>query len=741
MIEFKHILNPGPDELVIEEPVGFADLEISLKRDDKFHGMTFEASTSTLQFHGEAANFLIEQERENGVLANVTYQALSRCEGQDDFEEVLTGRLNFGRFKKSCGTDCLVSIPWEEKSCRVVLNSRFDHKVDMDSNTSFDGQIPLMDYPGLGVEVELPAKETREALECSVSESGDTPAIGTYSQLGSGDILSGIRPTYEIETYNSIRTGSPIPFNNLTFNKNDFAQPMTPQLLFDDDVRCLSGNMTMDGRIKGSVQLHLDVSNSGNINRVEVRLSRWDGEGDFFANSVIIDSSVLFNGSSKDVNVSFDESYNISNLLLSEGDGLYNYIYIQSNISGGALPAGGTTVNITFDKETFITIVAPKKCPDTSAKTYLIHETLSRAAEAISGGCIRVKSEYYGRTDSQPFSFPSDGCGGLRTVTSGLYIRRAEEPKFFVSLKDLLEGLWAIDNIGFGIEEDPNIPGNMLLRVEPVEYFYQDEEVAELDAVPDAEEDTEETKHYSKIEVGYSTWEPESINGLDEINSTREYRTKIDNLNNTLTVLSGLITGSYLIETTRQQSFAESGGADTSHDNDTFLMCLKRDGGLKVEQGNIDNPEGMYSPQTFYNYRLSPIRNLMRWYKSILPSFPGFSSVAELMFNSGTGNLSAKGMLSDPFCRQENKALSESESVYTTIFTDQNDFLPIWQNKVVSIQEYPLSIADYRKIKESPHGYVSYQCGNGDFEKGFIVEMKYKVAKGMASFTLRKKYN
>lgn len=738
MIEYRHILNAGGDDLIIEEPIGFDDLQISLKRDDKLHGMTFEASTSTLQFFGEAANFLRDQKKANGVLSSVTYQALAKCEGQDDYEEVLFGRLNFGKYKESCGDSCLVSIPWEEESCKIILNSRFDQKVDLDKNISFDNHTPLNEYPGLGVEIELPAKNSREALDGSVAEGGSNPDIPEFAQTGSGDIHSGVRPTYDIQRFNSIDTGNLIPINDVTFDNSDFSQPMTPQLLFENTINCLSGDMVMTARIKGSINVILESVFDGYINSIEVRLVKWDATGSFF-DADIIDSQVIFTGSSTNVSQSFDRSYNIPSLTLQEGEGLYNYIYIKSNLE--IFTIAGTTIDVTFDPETFINIVANKACPPTTAKTYLVHESLSRVIEAVTEGCIRVKSEFYGRTDSLPFAFPTDGCGGLRTLTSGLYIRKAEEPKFFASPKELIDGLWAIDNIGIGTEPDPIIPGRFVLRVEGVEYFYQDVELLEMDGVPKAEKETEETRHYSKIEVGYSEWEPESINGLDEINSTREYRTRINNLNSTLTIVSNLITGSYLIENTRQQSFAESGGADTDRDNDIFLIVLKRDDGLKVEQGNVTNPEGMYSPETLFNYRISPIRNLMRWYKSILPSLPNFSNIAELMFNSGTGNFTAKGEMTATDCKQENKAVAENESVYTTIYNSQDHFLPIWENERINIPEYPLSLADYKKIKNNPYGYISFQCGDGEYEKGFIVEMKYTIATGKASFTLRKKYN
>lgn len=373
-----------------------------------------------------------------------------------------------------------------------------------------------------------------------------------------------------------------------------------------------------------------------------------------------------------------------------------------------------------------------------------MHEVLSRVTESITNGCMRVKSEFYGRTDSEPFAFPADGCGGLRTLTSGLKIRRAEEDKFFASLKDLLEGLNPIDNIGMGVENDPDIPGRMLMRVEELDYFYRNEQLLRHDGIPKADIDVEEVKHYSRILVGYKKWEVEDVKGLDEFNSNREYKTSIDTVNSTLDITSNFVAGSYPIEITRQQSFAVSGGADTKYDNDIFIISMERQsypyGGMQVEQGNVDNPQNIFSPGTIYNYRLSPLRNLMRWYRSIAPAFASFFDTAnKLFFSSGTGNLTASGIMESTFCRQENAEIQENQNIFVTNYANTDDYTPLWKNELMTYA-YPMSVADYEAVKANPYGYIEAQCGNGAFEKFWIQEIKFKLTKGEATFTLRKKY-
>ena len=124
------------------------------------------------------------------------------------------------------------------------------------------------------------------------------------------------------------------------------------------------------------------------------------------------------------------------------------------------LPGNIVLGTITFDPETYVNLSANRSCPDTTALVSLVHEAASRVTEIITDRCLTVKSDYYGRTDSEPYAAAEDGCGSLRVLSSGLRLRNAPNPVHFMSLKDIFDGLKAIDNIGMGVEGSE-------LRIEP----------------------------------------------------------------------------------------------------------------------------------------------------------------------------------------------------------------------------------------------------------------------------------
>jgi len=95
----------------------------------------------------------------------------------------------------------------------------------------------------------------------------------------------------------------------------------------------------------------------------------------------------------------------------------------------------------------------------------LVNESLSRAAEAITGGNIRAYSDFFGRTDSQPYSSPIDGEGSLLCFTNGLLIRGytlldGSRPPMPVSLKVyVVKPIWTLaDKILGGIFTISKVP-------------------------------------------------------------------------------------------------------------------------------------------------------------------------------------------------------------------------------------------------------------------------------------------
>jgi len=739
------------DDIEIEEPIGFKDIELSIIRDDEYHGIGFEASTGTVEFWGDGAEYLRNKKETEGIKADVIFRAEVICNAYQEEENIFTGRVNFGIYIEKCGDSCTVSVGFEEDSCIVTLRNRIDQKVDIDSLVAFDKMTALPDYVMMGEEITLPAVQilAEDWATLEVSQTEDLRAQpGWFDNITPIGMRAYIGPAFDTTKYEALGQFyvDPIPalYNGGANNRPPYLT-MPATVIFNQNagvtLPCDYTEGALSFKLSGTVQQVESTPTANTFLTVKIfrlpvgldgaNLANWVEEYDN-------DFMTLTNNQTG----TFDIQANLI-LTISPGDQLWYGVFI--------LVSDADTISQfiwTQNAGDYFRLTAGVTCDESVTESYLIHETLSRAVESITNGCARVKSEYYGRTESQPFDFTLDGCGGLRMLTSGLKIRRAEQGKdyFFASFKQLLDGLNAIDNIGFGLEDDPDLPNRKVVRVEDVAYFYKDEIILTLPLIPAATSQVKEDMYVSKIKIGYKNWEVEKINGLDEINSTREYRTSFETIDKTLDLESELVSGSYAIELTRQQSFASTGAADTSYDNEIFIICVNRNGynTFSVEVGEISESTDVYSPQTKYNIRITPARNMLRWYKSVANGYVTIAdSTNKIFFSSGTGNISACiKLINNAYvdaCINESVLLCENQDIFYTLFYDQDDAQPIWKNETINFQ-YPLSIERYREVKKKPYGRVSYQCDSGEFEEGYIKEIRYRPVDGTASFTLIKKY-
>lgn len=727
------------DGILIEEPVGFADIILKIKRDEQWHGIFFEATTSDLQFYGTAADYLMNKKQLEGFGADVTFSAEVDC---GDIE-IFTGKLDFRQYKERCGTTCFVVVPIEQTGCTMTLRNRYDQKVDLSDQMAFDKLTVLPNYNGLNFGMTLAAQETllgdvAESTEATTVVISDEPVWDN----GLNTFQGYITPVFGNVTNQSLGEFNNTDVFDITEDgaNNIPPYPSFPMGIGTADLvtenTCELGNTVAVFRHKGSVEFQ--QSGVGATQFLKLKLFRLPvGLDGTVAGNWVQEYENEFYALNFDGPVAFDVSGTVP-LTLTPGDFLYYGIYV-----GNGDRFQINYFEYTQDIESFFSLTTNSICPPTDATVSLIHETASRVVEAITDRCLIVKSDYYGRTDSEPYEAAADGCGSLRVLTSGLRLRNAETPKHFLSVKEIFESLNAIDNIGMSIEDGAAYQPDYL-RIEQTEYFYQDVEIARHTSIPRAEFALQSGMAFSIVKIGYKTWETENINGLDEFNSNKEFRTSLKSINNTLDQTSDFIAGGYPIENTRVQTFADTGAADTKYDNHTFIICVRRDyaayGNYEVEQGNIDSAANIYSPSTAYNWRIRPLYNLIRWWKSIAQSYVNLANTAsKLFFSAGTGNLLAEGQLLDA-CDVARGILPENHDLWQPDIDLAKDYLPIWKPETMQYA-YPMSLSEYNTIKASPNGYIFAQCGEGDGVKGFITNINYKLAKGEADITLKLKWD
>ena len=391
--------------------------------------------------------------------------------------------------------------------------------------------------------------------------------------------------------------------------------------------------------------------------------------------------------------------------------------------------------------------------PDSSGKVFAVNEAASRIAESITGGCLRVYSDYFGRVDAQPYASPVDGCGGLECIANGRFIRNATIANDgtlatnSISFNDLFKGLNAIHNIGMGIESDPMRAGYKRLRIEKEEYFYQYAVILTCDNV-----DNTEKAHLTKEDVGvfsfgYPNWQCWEINGLDEVQTERKYRTTLQSIDTTKDITCKFVTSGYAIEFTRRQG---GGSSDWRYDDNTFLICLHRvaeiGGASRIEcEGstpNIDfgDSKNILATTAYpnYNIRISPIRVLLNHIKSIFRTYTNYVD-GKMFFTWGSGNYQATvDFIDTTGCSQGIEPLAENQPISYDNIDVPSDYYPQFSNDLVKFS-YPTSATDFRAIQANPYGLIEYSVNNGAYRYGWIEEFIWSPEEGMGDFTLRPK--
>ena len=175
-----------------------------------------------------------------------------------------------------------------------------------------------------------------------------------------------------------------------------------------------------------------------------------------------------------------------------------------------------------------------------------------------------------------------DGCGGKLALTNGFNIRGVDQSvRTYIktNAKNLVDSLSNLFCLGWGVEYD--VLKNELIRIEPVEYFYQDVEIIELDNISDYTKEIDSTKYYNEIEVGFTKYskqrETDKGNTLDDFHTKHLYQTPIKTNKNKLSKVTDLTLSGYEIEILRRKQFEKDGDNDNGNfkeDEDLFGVQL-----------------------------------------------------------------------------------------------------------------------------------------------------------------------
>jgi hypothetical protein len=220
-----------------------------------------------------------------------------------------------------------------------------------------------------------------------------------------------------------------------------------------------------------------------------------------------------------------------------------------------------------------IEIVAETTANSSKAKLISPYNALNNVFKLSAGidSYDIVKSDFF-----------ESGCGSKLNLTNGYNIRGVSNRPIVDTPKKLFEKFGNLFCLGWGIEYD-NL-NNEVVKIEPAEYFYQDELLFSIEDISDYDFKVDPSAYYNEIETGFTRYskqrETEKGNTLDDIHTKHIYQTPIKTNKSKLSITSDLILSGYELEFLRRKQFDKEGRSENAsfkEDEEVFGVQLISD--------------------------------------------------------------------------------------------------------------------------------------------------------------------
>jgi hypothetical protein len=717
---------------VVESPVGWNGIGGNLTRNIVHHGININISTDSFEWVGEAYDLLYTEYQTNGANGQYQVQIDYECAEGDGYTNYFIGAFDFNTFERQCADYCFIKISVTASKCTDVFMSRMGQDVDIEATTNFDGQAitpPLLRVLNIeGQDILLQNKAFNDGTNSGNAQVFPTGASAFYfinfcmqvpernmEEIGTFNVNGvSLIPTTSgnVSIASSFATDPSAAFEN-------FGRFLTIWQRTSDPLNCIDNDAAIDIICKGT--FNVTFTNFDGEITPTLKLFKFNSTTGILTllNTNTIGTIACVSGTPE--SLAFNKAF-LGTPSYTDADYLlYCFECFVERLVWDGFTTRQVNINIDYDNTSKIEMTLNSNCEPSVATSVYLPELLKFLPSAyMDEDCPSVVMEE-----------ELNQCLDFYQITKGSFIRQVTEPsvpKLFVSYEYLFEQCRKIFNIGWGFDNNETE-----LKIARIEEFYKSTIVVDVGLVDKAIFTTAKDLIYGTIMVGYNKWEAEEYNGLDEMNTERQYRRNIDSNPTELDLMSDMIAAGYTIEITRRKNQARTGTSDWRYDDDLFIVNANViEGNLYAYRGIDANPDNVYSPNTRMNYALTPARSLMRWFKSIAAAQPTVAN-ENFIFTSGTGNYIAQGQMTT-YCPIEGSTLSEKETIDVSNFDNDYYITPIWKTEYVTFTA-PFSMADFEDVKVNPYGAIRFRCSD-TYYIGNIVEINHDPNEGLAEFKL-----
>jgi hypothetical protein len=731
-------LNGATNDHEISEPEGWNGAKIILDRDPEFCNLVerYEgAAGGAFIFYGAndevdgGINFIKEIEETYGFDSNIEF--LSELAPDDvNYETIFEGLLELSG--KNEMKDNKMQVPVIRDDFWAKFINRMDTPVNLSDLFDLDGN-PV--DPVVPITVNLTSQTIRQKYEGVNSELDsqsfaflqpyvvvyNIPA-GDYGQIDfNKDIISEIE-----EKFNPPRLDNPfLPSPLFTFKYGgDFT--MEFQLVLASGIGVYGDEPGEDPPLPGMFFYNGVYYNSTKMPDTDVKVCY------MLNNETPVELTQVDSGSDT-INSLSTFTTTISGNFIA-GDTLRLFLRNDDSVTRQAI------VVKPFIKESYLRITHNTVYPDTQAQGYLIHDLIHGVLARIGLGPDPFRSDFLGSTFTNSRQYDEDGCGWMYVLIKGLQLREysLDEKPFFISFKQIWDGINPILNLGLGYEFSDDSPDHQYIIIGQKADFYEDDISIDFSNVREISSTYDQNMIFKTIKTGYKKWQSEDISGIDDPQTKQTRATRFEKTGKDLTLESDFIAASLAIETTRRKTREKS--ADYKFDNDNFIIALNQDDvSPDVYQPeldeNFDSITGLLNPEGRYNMVLTPLRNFLRWANYIGGCLQSYQT-SVYKFVSGEGNydmVSDYSCSSGQFCQAmscDPRAENEDISVNDDDFVDGYLHLALLYNITI-----PMEWEEYKTIRENPKkaiGISQTSTGHIPFK---IKRLEYDLVLGQATIS------
>jgi len=367
---------------------------------------------------------------------------------------------------------------------------------------------------------------------------------------------------------------------------------------------------------------------------------------------------------------------------------------------------GGATVSIIENSGNVL---------ETSARSIFPHEAFTRLIQLTTNEHNTAKilrSEFFGKEDSQFQTYETAGIGSKDGIANGLLIRKYPNQPLNLSLRKLFKSFDAVYCLGLGYDQI-----NERFFIEKKQSFYKPNvlifdlgEVSEFKSYPS-------TDYFSSILAGYKNdGNYENIQGANEINVNRSYSINPP-VKEELNAQSEYNFDSVGPEIARRKPYTSFANTDTRFDQNTYIF--RTDGVRPVLNPSITGFAGI---EKYYNTMLSPRENLIRWagwLKSIL-----WKTTQGVKYVKSVKNVAYN------YTNQNGSQVNELDDIAKSELVEDPMFIP----EIYEFKSY-INTSMISKLNADPHGFIRCNFDGVTYE-GFIDQITTGEYNKTATFKL-----